>query len=251
MTRGRGRTAEIGLAAICTAAIGVTPASASLYNLAGSPQASFMWTPQLPQIGQPITLRSTSTDLGGRIAKFAWDFHDNGPFGAFEEGAPVASASFATPAPHVIRLRVTDQDGASDVAAETVQIAAPPASAGLMYPFPIIRISGRAFASRVKISQLAVKAPSGALITLSCTQHRCPVHFTRRKSTSKGGHLTWTRFPRFERSFPARVALQIRVSATGEIGAYTRFAIRRHRLPSRLDSCLDPSGVRAIACPVT
>jgi hypothetical protein len=249
MRRGRVRTAQIGLAAICAAVTGASHASASLYNLAGSPRASFVWSPQLPQIGETITLRSTSTELGGRITKYAWDFHDNGPFGAFEEGAPVASASFATPAPHVIRLRVTDQNGASNIASESVQMARPPASAGLMYPFPIVRIMGRVFAFRVTISRLAVEAGAGALITLSCTQHRCPIHFKRRTSASKGGRLIWTRFPRFERSFPAGVALTIRVSATGEIGAYTRFAIRRRRFPARLDSCLDPSGVRPIACP--
>jgi hypothetical protein len=249
MRTGRGRTAQIGLAAICSAVVGASQASANLYNLVGSPRASFVWTPQLPQIGETITLRSTSTELGGRIAKYAWDFHDDGPFGAFEEGSPVASASFATPAPHVIRLRVTDNNGASNVAAESVQMARPPVSAGLMYPFPIIRITGRVFAYRVKISRLAVEARAGALITLSCTQHRCPVHFKRRTSASKGGHLIWTSFPRFERSFPAGVALKIRVSATGEIGAYTRFAIRRRQFPTRVDSCLDPSGVRAIACP--
>jgi len=247
----RAWAARLVLVGICAALAGVPGASASTYNLIGAPHAAFTWTPQLPQIGEPITLRSTSTELGGRIVRYAWDFHDNGPFGAFEEGAPLASASFATPAPHVIRLRVTDQSGASDVAAETLQMTPPPASAGVMAPFPVVRIRGRDFASRVKISQLAVKAPSGALITASCGQRRCPVHLTRRMSSSRAGRLKWTPFPRFVRSFPAGVALEVRVSAAGEIGAYTRFAIRRRRLPARTDKCLDPSGVHPIACPTS
>jgi hypothetical protein len=257
MTR-RALAARVALAAVistaagfCVVSPGMTAASAATYNLVGVPHASFTWTPQLPQIGEPITVRSTSTELGGRIVRYAWDFHDNGPFGAFEEGAPVASASFATPAPHVIRLRVTDQHGVSDIRSETVQMSPPPPAAGLMYPFPVVRIRGIAFRLRVKVSQLWVKAPSRALITVSCAQRRCPVHLARRVSSSKAGRLKWTRFARFARFFPAGVALVVRVSARGEIGAYTRFAIRRRRLPVRTDTCLDTSGLRSIPCPTS
>jgi hypothetical protein len=243
--------ALVGVVAIPMTAFAVPAATASLYNLQGTPHASFTWTPQLPQMGEPITLRSSSTELGGRIVRYAWDFHDNGPFGSFEEGAAVASASFATPAPHVIRLRVTDQSGASDIAAETVQMNPPPASAGLMHPFPIVRILGRDFALRVKISQLSVKAPPGALITASCAQRKCPVHGTRRLSLSSGARLRWTPLPRFARFFPAGAVLQIRVSAPGQVGAYTRFAVRRRRFPTRTDKCLDPAGLHPIACPTS
>jgi PKD domain len=251
MSRPSTPAARSTLVVLCIVLCVVPAALASTYNLVGAPHASFTWTPQLPQVGEPITLRSTSTERGGRIARYAWDFHDNGPFGAFEEGAAVASASFATPAPHVIRLRVTDQNGASDIAAATVQMTPPPASAGLMYPFPIVRIRGRPFPLRVKIDQLWVKAPAGALITASCAQRRCPVHFVRRTSSSVADRLKWTPLHRFARSFPAGVALEVRVSAKGEVGAYTRFVIRRGRLPTRTDSCLDTSGVRPIRCPAS
>jgi hypothetical protein len=43
--------------------------------------------------------------------------------------------------------------------------------------------------------------------------------------------------------------LQIRVSNAGDIGAYTRFVVRRRMLPVRLDSCLDAAGIKPIACP--
>ena len=76
------------LGAVLLASAG--PAYPALYNLRGAPIASFVWSPQLPHIGDPITVRSTSIGVGSPLTKYAWDFADNGPFGEFEEGAPVA-----------------------------------------------------------------------------------------------------------------------------------------------------------------
>jgi hypothetical protein len=45
------------------------------------------------------------------------------------------------------------------------------------------------------------------------------------------------------------VTLEILISKPGEIGKYTRFTVRRHRLPLRVDTCLDPSGVSPVVCP--
>jgi hypothetical protein len=56
-------------------------------------------------------------------------------------------------------------------------------------------------------------------------------------------------FRRFARSLPAGVTLQIRVAKLGQIGKYTRFTVRRGKLPTRVDSCLDPAGIKPIACP--
>jgi hypothetical protein len=45
------------------------------------------------------------------------------------------------------------------------------------------------------------------------------------------------------------VTLEIRVSKPGEIGKYTRFRLRRGRLPERVDMCLDPAGIKPLVCP--
>jgi len=240
----------IGVFAIWALSTAGDRAQAALYDLRGAPQAAFVWTPQLPHIGEPITLTSTSSEPGGQIARYAWDFHDNGPFGAFEEGGPVASASFATPAPHVIRLRVTDQHGLSSIDAETIHMTAPPPSVHIMNPFPIVRITGRTFAKRVRIRQLAVKAPAGARIRVRC-RGRCPLKSASLPSASRADRLKWVRVRRFERSFSAGAALEIRVSGNGEIGAFTRFAVRWRKLPVRSDSCLDAAGIRPISCPAS
>jgi hypothetical protein len=239
----------LGSVAMCATAWTSGQASAAVYKLRFQPQASFVWSPQMPHIGEPIVLTSTSTEPSGRPLSFAWDFHDNGSFGEFEAGSAVAGASFATPAPHVIRLRVTNREGVSSVAAQTIRMTPPSASAGVIYPFPLVRIRGRDFAAGVRIRQLAVKAPAGVRIAVSCSGRRCPIRSARKLSTSSRGRLRWTGFRRFRRFFPAGVVLQVRASANGKIGAYTRFAVRRRRLPVRSDSCLDVAAVKPIPCP--
>jgi hypothetical protein len=56
-------------------------------------------------------------------------------------------------------------------------------------------------------------------------------------------------FRRFQRSLPAGVILEIRIYKLGRIGKYTRFVIRHGKLPKRVDACLDPAGIKPIACP--
>lgn len=224
-------------------------AAAALYNLHATPLASFVWSPQLPQIGDPVTVMSTSSARGSQITSFAWDFSDNGPFGRFQQGGPVASVAFATPGPHVVRLRVGAADGLTSIAAETITMTEPPRSAGVLYPFPIVRIRGMDFPLRVKISRLAVKAPIGATIAVTCRDARCPAKAARRVAPAKAGHGAWVPFRQFERAIPAGAILEVRVSQPGKIGAYMRFHVRRRKFPVRSDSCLDLAGTKPIACP--
>jgi len=67
-----------------------TAVTAAVYNLKAYPLASFVWFPAFPGPGESISLVSTSTDLTSPITAYAWDLADNGPFGAFNDGGPVA-----------------------------------------------------------------------------------------------------------------------------------------------------------------
>jgi hypothetical protein len=131
----------------------------------------------------------------------------------------------------------------------------PPAATepALMQPFPVVRIAGSVSSFGVKLNLLTVQAPLGATVTVSCHGHGCPAKrvdtvSTSGRSGSKLGLVTIT-FRRFERSLRAGASLQIRISKAGQIGKYTRFTIRRGKLPKRLDTCLSPAGVQPIACP--
>ena len=224
-------------------------ASAALYNLHATPIASFVWSPQLPQIGDPVTVTSTSSARGSPITSYAWDFSDNGPFGEFQQGGPVGSVAYGTPGSHVVRLRVVAADGLTSVAAETITMTPLPASAGVLYPFPMVRLWGTDFPFRVRITSLAVRAPVGARIAVTCGDARCPARPATRTAPSKAGHVTWVPIRQFERVFPAGAVLEVRVSEPGKIGAYMRFHVRRRRFPVRSDSCLDVAGVKPIVCP--
>ena len=256
MRRLVGRSVVAAVAAVLISTVGSAPATprqpprartAALYNLKAYPLASFTWFPRFPHTGEAISLVSTSKGVTSPIVAYAWDVADNGPFGPFITGRQLTTTMFATPASHQVRLRVTSADGASSIAVQTIQMSTPPP--GVLFPFPIVRIVGTVFHSRVKLKQLAVKAPAGALINITCQGHRCPVRSARRPAATRGARAVWARFHPFERLLAAGAVLEIRVSRNAEVGAYTRFAVRRSRLPVRADSCLDPAGVKPVACP--
>lgn len=93
------------------------------------PSASFTVSPSAPVAGQAVTFTDTSTDTDGTVAARAWDTDDDGQF---DDGTG-ASATRAFPAAgaFAVRLRVTDDRGASADAVRTVTVtAAPPPPTG-------------------------------------------------------------------------------------------------------------------------
>jgi hypothetical protein len=218
--------------------------SSAVYNLIARPQASFVWFPHSPHPGEPVLLASVSTDATSPIIGFAWDLERGA---GFEAGRPALYTTFSTFAPRVVRLRVTDGNGLSDVAAETIYMSTPPAT--VLQPFPLVRIAGIVRNSGIRVRLLAVEAGAGARSTVTCNGRGCPVRAQTRVAPSVTRGRVWVRFRGLERFLPAGVGLEIRVTKAQKIGSYTRFVIRRHRLPTRLDTCLDPGGIKPITCP--
>jgi hypothetical protein len=216
----------------------------AVYNLIAGPHASFVWFPHSPHPGEPVLLASVSTDAASPIIGYAWDLEQGA---GFEAARPALYTTFSTFAPRVVRLRVTDGNGLTDVAAETIFMSAPPAA--VLQPFPIVRIVGILRRSGVRVRLLAVEAGAGARSTVSCHGRGCPVTSESWVVPLAARGVVWVRFRRLERFLRAGVVLEIRVSKAEKIGSYTRFAIRRHRLPARVDRCLDPEGRKPITCP--
>jgi hypothetical protein len=210
------------------------------------PVASFTWFPPAPRTNEVVSLVSDSSDAKSPLANFAWSLTGSS---VFQSGGPVATTSFTTAGAHVVRLRVTAADGQSNVASRTISVTSPEPT--LMEPFPVVRIAGTDGAFGVKIRLLSVQAPAGAQITIRCKGHGCPVTFARQVARSSRRGSTTIAFPRFERQLPPGVKLIVRVYVAGEIGKYTRFVVRRGKLPKRVDTCLDPAGVNPMACPST
>ena len=164
-------------------------------------------------------------------------------------GKPVLTTSFATPGAHVVQLRVTDGYGLSSVATETIAVRSSPLI--LMQPFPIVRIAGSETNSGVRLRLLSAQAPAGARVTVSCKGHSCPARSESRVALSskrKAGTVV-VEFRKLERRLRDGVVLEIRISKAGQIGKYTRFVVRRRRLPQRVDMCLGPAGGKPLVCP--
>jgi hypothetical protein len=217
------------------------------------PAASFKWFPQTPMIGESVSLVSSSTDLASPITGFEWALSSNG---AFSAGKPVLTTSFSTPGGHVVRLRVTDAAGRSSIATRTVPVIA--RRRVLMQPFPIVRIAGTVTSRGATLRLLTVQAPVGARVTVACRGPGCKTKSESRLATvsSKGKRkgtagAVLLSFHRFERPLRAGAILRILVSKPGEIGKYTSFVIRRHKLPVRTDACLASPRAKPIPCPTS
>jgi hypothetical protein len=212
------------------------------------PAASFAWFPPAPFVGEPVSFASNSTDALSPLTAFAWDLAGNGPLVG---GAPVLSTWFSSPGAHVVRLRVTDAKGLSSIVAETIPVTlAPPI---LLQPFPVVRLVGLDTSSGVQLIVFTVLAPVTSRITVTCRGHGCPTKLENRLAASRrhkrrAGSLLIA-FPRFERSLRAGITLEVRVSKPGRIGKYTKFVIRRGKLPARVDACLNPANSQSMPCP--
>jgi hypothetical protein len=229
----------------------------AIYNLAGpktqsghaqgqtgNPQADFVWFPGSPQPNEQVLLGSTSADATSPLVSYAWDV-GNGE--GFVTGGPTLYTHFSTYAPRSVRLRVTDGAGLSGIAVHTIRMSNPPAA--VLQPFPLVRIVGIVKRGGVKVRILAVRMGAGAVSTVTCRGRSCPTRTQRRAVAASKHSPVWVAFPRLEHFLRAGVVLEVRVSKAGKIGSYTRFLIRRHKLPARSDSCLEPAGTKPMVCP--
>ena len=113
-----------------------------------------------------------------------------------------------------------------------------------MKPFPRIQISGFILRGGVRLRRLAVRAPPGSTVRVSCHGRSCPYR-------SGGGRmrsdLLVIRRMR-GRFLRAGTIIEMRVTGAGRIGKYTRFRIRRGAKPARVDLCLVPRQRRPSRC---
>lgn len=213
---------------------------------ASPPTAAFQWFPAHPITGETVSLVSISTDTASPIAGFAWALTASEPFAA---GTPVLKLSFPKPGSYAIRLRVTNTAGLSSTATGTILVSAPPVT--VMQPFPVVRILGSDNSRGTKIALLTVAAPLGATVKVKCRGPGCPSSGVSVRTVSHVGsdRTGVIAFPRYQRLLRAGAALEISVAKAGEIGKYTRFSVRRGKLPTRVDECLSAAGTSPIVCP--
>jgi PKD repeat protein len=86
-----------------------------------APTVSLASSPALPQTGQTFTLTATAADTDGSVASYAWDVDGNAT-DDFTAGPSTKTASFAAKGTYPMKVRVTDNGGASTVAKLDVSV---------------------------------------------------------------------------------------------------------------------------------
>jgi PKD repeat protein len=235
-------------------------------NLA--PPADFAALPGFPVTGQEVTFVALSDDPDGSTTEWAWDLDSDG---AFDDGdTKLVTRSFATAGEKIVRLRVTDNEGATATESLTLVVRQPgtpppPAasnpvtSAGgtvvgntvatgplprLMSPFPVVTVGGSVRPTGTKIELLAVRAARGARVLVRCRGKAC-----RMKKVSKVMGDKRLRVKRAQRLMPAGVALEVLVRRGDRIGKFTRLKFRDNKRPKRTDGCLWPGTSQMAPCP--
>jgi PKD repeat protein len=85
------------------------------------PTATFSASPSVPEVGETVTFdAAASTDADGSVASYEWDFGDG------ETATGVAPThTFGAAGDYDVTLTVTDDDGATDTATQTVSVTEP------------------------------------------------------------------------------------------------------------------------------
>jgi len=104
-----------------------------------SPVASFTATPVSPVTGETVMLDgSTSADPDGTVVRWQWDLDGNGTFERDTGANPKTTTNFAAPGEKTVRLRVTDDRGATAIAAKVIIAANHAPKAAFNPPSPAI-----------------------------------------------------------------------------------------------------------------
>jgi PKD repeat protein len=204
------------------------------------PQAGFKVAPESPFIGEPTTLSSSSLDPDGPLTEQHWDLDGDGAFD--DASGPLVFATYASPGPRTVRLRVTDSRGATAVASGVLNVRTRPLA---FLGGVTIDMNGSLRGKITRVKLLRVRAPAGTTVVVSCKGKGCP----KTKKVTKQGKGAPLRFKKFERHFRPGVKIVITVTKPGFLGRRTTYTMRRGAGPKRVDLCLAPGATKATACP--
>ena len=207
-----------------------------------APVAAFNYSPGVPVSGDSIVLTSFSADPDGPIVSQAWDLDGDGAFD--DATGSTASISFGTSGDYVVRLLVTDRDGAAGLATRTIGVHAPVAR--FISPFPVVRVVGGLERRGTRIKVIVLRVPAGSHVVIRCSGPGCP-RFGRRTGGALAARTMHVR--RFaHRLLRPGAVVRISITKRGAIGKYTRLRIRQGKPPSRIDRCLMPGSKRPVRC---
>jgi len=88
---------------------------------AGTPIASFNWSPFIPEVGELVTFdASTSLPIGGEIVSYKWDFGDGN-----HASGKIVTHQYSSAGNYTVTLNVTDNEGLWDIEQKQIEIKAP------------------------------------------------------------------------------------------------------------------------------
>jgi hypothetical protein len=117
-----------------------------------------------------------------------------------------------------------------------------PASPRFLRPFPMTRVRGLLVARGVRIRLITVHGPANMRVRVRCSGWGCP---ERLRGVRRGSAV---RFGAFRGTLAPGAVLEIWATRTGSVGKYTRFKVRRGRMPLRRDLCVAPGRSRPVSC---
>ena len=107
-----------------------------------SPNASFTMSPNPVGLNTTVTFNgAASSDSDGKIAKWEWDLDGNGTYETSSTTSATATRKYTADATVSVRLRVTDNKGATDVSTQTLNVIANqfPTASFTATPNPVIQ----------------------------------------------------------------------------------------------------------------
>jgi large repetitive protein len=110
-----------------------------------TPSASFTVSPNPAQIGQSVSFNGSASDdpdPGGSIVQYEWDLDGNGSFETNTGGTATTSHTYNAAAQLTVRLRVTDNIGATGETTRALRINSPP-TAQIGAPNPAVPDPGQ------------------------------------------------------------------------------------------------------------
>lgn len=115
----------------------------------------------------------------------------------------------------------------------------------LLRPFPVVVLTGSERGRVTDVTGFTVRGPRGALVAARCSGRGCAFRSARKRI----GSAKRVRLRTAEGPYRAGNTIEVRVTAQGRVGKFTRIRIRRDRVPARTDSCLQPGAQRPSRCP--
>ena len=247
---GRERDRGWGLRALLAACLAACAVPAALHAQAPQSGPVNQAPPTISRSGDTL-----STDSGSWVGaqNFIYDWlrcsgTDTGSCGRPVTGAIEPTYELSTAdAGSYLRVRVTasNPSGSNSSLSEPFGPIANAPAPELLRPFPVVVLTGRERGRITSITGFTVRGPRGALVAARCSGRGCPFRSARKRI----GSARRVRLRDAEGLYSAGNAIEVRVTAQGRVGKFTRIRIRRDRVPARTDSCLQPGARRPSPCP--